>query len=383
MIAAALQLTTTPASLQANIATVRSLIATATSKHNANLIVLPEYWASLGMKSINSSIAEPVSPSAQPSEDPASTPLQHAMSSLAKEFHVWLVGGTIPTLSKSSTTHFKNTLQVYNPAGLRVANYDKIHLFKFAGPPAFDEGLTVEAGSLDQELDVDLEEGWRLRMSVCYDIRFPELYRKQEGAKGYNVIVVPAAFTVETGVAHWEVLLRARAVENQAYVIASAQVGTHPVTGRVTYGNSMVIDPWGAVLSRVQEEQEGIAVAELNLSMVEDHVQPTPPHLLPRKGLAIQLNGNELKEPFIKGGGKGGQKVNKSQNCVWLKHEPTGFTVKTQKTRSLLENRKVARQLMVEKKSPAAQKKEEAGKEEEKDEEKKEEEGEGWKVIER
>ncbi|ORY44129.1 carbon-nitrogen hydrolase, partial [Rhizoclosmatium globosum] len=244
MIAAALQLTTTPESVHANLNTLRSLINDATTKHNANLVVLPEY---------NRSLAETVKhPSTTTSTTTtADTPLQDALSDIAKEFKVFLVAGSIPTIQEPDATKFQNTLFVFNPDGERIATYHKIHLFKFEGPPAFDEGETVVAGATDQSLTVALTDEWKARLSICYDVRFPELYRQQgdqnSNNRPYNIIVCPAAFTVETGKAHWEVLLRARAIENQAYVIASAQVGVHPVTGRTTYGHSLIIDPWGTV----------------------------------------------------------------------------------------------------------------------------------------
>ncbi|KAI9343240.1 nitrilase [Obelidium mucronatum] len=272
LVAAALQMTSTPTSISENIATVRRLIQKATATHNASVIVLPEYWATLGMKQVHT-IAEPLA-SAVASDEDKGTPIQNAMASLAKEFNVTLIGGTIPTQStlaaaKNTPSHekFHNSLLVYNTLGARIADYNKIHLFKFEGPPAFDEGVTVDGGS-SIPVTCSVADGWDVRLSVCYDMRFPELYR--QGSGDFNVIVVPAAFTVETGKAHWECLLRARAIENQAYVIASAQVGIHPVTNRATYGHSMIIDPWGRVVSEVVEDVEGLAVWEMDLDVVAD-----------------------------------------------------------------------------------------------------------------
>ncbi|KAJ3015082.1 UNVERIFIED_CONTAM: hypothetical protein HDU68_012889 [Siphonaria sp. JEL0065] len=280
VIAAAIQMTTTPVSLDENVATVRRLIAQAKTNHNVSLIVLPEYWATLGMKQVHT-FAETLIPDSSavsdsnglqspPSEaaEPLHSRIQTEMSAIALEFGITLVGGTIPTRSLVSGKYYNSCL-VYNPLGERIASYNKIHLFKFEGPPAFDEGQTVVGGEVEPvTVAVSQDKEWNCRLSVCYDMRFPELYRQESGS--YNMIVVPAAFTVETGRAHWEVLLRARAIESQSYLIASAQVGTHPVTGRITYGHSMIIDPWGRVVAEESGDTESVVVWEMDLDVVKD-----------------------------------------------------------------------------------------------------------------
>ncbi|KAJ3206182.1 hypothetical protein HDU82_004662 [Entophlyctis luteolus] len=251
----------------------------------------------------------PAHASSQQQQLALSHPIQTFLADLAATHRIHIVAGTI-AMAQSSAEHdeqkqqqprFFNSLLVFDPRGAQIARYDKIHLFRFAGPPAFDEAETIISGihskfgravdvriSANADLSADdtvaLEEGaeglkdeFVMRLSVCYDLRFPELFRakasktcENDADGGYNVIVVPAAFTVETGKAHWECLLRARAIENQAYVIAAAQGGIHPVTGRVTYGHTMIIDPWGNVVAEVAEDGEGLAVWELDMAVIEN-----------------------------------------------------------------------------------------------------------------
>jgi len=158
-------------------------------------------------------------------------------------------------------THVRNTSMVFSPAGERVARYDKIHLFKFDnGRESYDESRVIECGAEPVVFELPDSSGhrWRIGMSVCYDLRFPELYR---GLKA-DVLLVPSAFTYVTGQAHWELLLRARAIENLAYVIAPAQGGVHE-NGRRTWGHSMVVDPWGMVLAQ-RDEGPGVVIADLD-----------------------------------------------------------------------------------------------------------------------
>ena len=185
-------------------------------------------------------------------------PIQQFLSGQAREHGLWLVGGTLPVRT-AQADRVLNRSCVYAPDGSEAAHYDKVHLFAFDnGRESYDEGRTLNAGSTP----VALQAGpLRVGLSICYDLRFPELYRALMHPP-CDVLVVPAAFTHTTGRAHWELLLRARAVENQCYVLASAQGGTHP-NGRRTWGHSMVVDPWGEVLE-VCTEGEGVVVAEVD-----------------------------------------------------------------------------------------------------------------------
>src|SRR5690606_25653788 len=174
----------------------------------------------------------------------------------ARSHRVWLVGGSVPLVSPSSRQVY-NACLVYGPDGKRVARYDKIHLFNFQrGSESYDESTTIFPGRTPVSFE---SPGGRVGLSVCYDLRFPELYR----ALGeVSLILVPAAFTYTTGRAHWEILLRARAIENQCYVLAAAQGGLH-ANGRRTWGHSMFIDPWGDVLE-VRAEGPGVVVGSLD-----------------------------------------------------------------------------------------------------------------------
>ncbi|KAI8828153.1 putative amidohydrolase [Chytriomyces cf. hyalinus JEL632] len=268
MKAAVVQMTTTPVSLQQNLDTVSAIVSNAVSRDRVQLVLLPEYWATLGMKDVAATVAEsnPTEGSLKPN------PIQTFMSELAALHKIWIVGGTIPMLSQSesaSTAKYRNTLLVFDPNGARVARYDKLHLFRFEGPPAFDEAATVEGGEPVPVTVKFGDTGFAARLSVCYDVRFPELYRFRN-EEPYNMIVVPSAFTVETGKAHWECLLKARAIENQSYVLASAQVGVHPITNRTTYGHSMIISPWGDILASMDGESEGYVACELDTGVLEE-----------------------------------------------------------------------------------------------------------------
>ena len=182
--------------------------------------------------------------------------IQDFLSRTAREHRIWLIGGTAP-IACADRARIRSACLVYDDTGKRVARYDKMHLFRFtSGDERYDESRTLEAG----ERPVALESPFgRLALSVCYDVRFPELYRS---LGEFDLIFVPSAFTFPTGAAHWETLLRSRAIENQAYVVAPAQGGRHP-GGRRTYGHSMIIDPWGEVLA-MREEGEGVVLAEID-----------------------------------------------------------------------------------------------------------------------
>ncbi len=249
---AALQMVSTPR-LSQNLETARRLAGEA-ARQGARLVALPEYFCLMGQKE---------SDKLEVAESPGDGPIQNALSEIAREHDLWVIGGTLP-LKCEDPAKVLNACCVYRPDGTLATRYDKLHLFRFDnGRESYDEGVVLKAGNQPVTLDATIDgHALRIGFSVCYDLRFPELYRAMMQPP-CDLICVPAAFTYTTGQAHWELLLRARAVENQCHVIAPAQGGLHE-NGRRTWGHSMVIDPWGEILS-VTPEGEGIALAELSL----------------------------------------------------------------------------------------------------------------------
>jgi predicted amidohydrolase len=244
---AALQTVTTP-NVERNLDTARRLVGEA-ARDGAQLVVLPEYFCFMGHHDRDKLAL---------AETPGDGPIQAMLADTARQHALWVVGGTLPMRGEQADRVF-NASCVYSPEGTLVARYDKVHLFRYDnGRESYDEGRVLQAGSTPQACNVG---ELRLGLSVCYDLRFPELYRALMNPP-CDVIAVPSAFTHTTGRAHWEVLLRARAIENQCYVIAAAQGGLHE-NGRRTFGHSLIVDPWGEVLSVVQEG-EGIAMADLD-----------------------------------------------------------------------------------------------------------------------
>ena len=243
---AALQMVSGP-TVAGNLEVAGRLIAEAAAR-GAQLVALPEYFGILGMKDTDKvDVREPE----------GNGPIQAFLSAAAKQHSLWIVGGSAPLVS-ADPGKVRNTTLVYDANGRQVARYDKIHLFGFQmGDERYDEANTIEPG--DTPVTVDTPFG-RLGLSICYDLRFPELYRAM---KDVDIILVPSAFTETTGRAHWETLLRARAIENLAYVLAPAQGGRH-ANGRETHGDSMIIDPWGVVLDRLPSGA-GVVVADINL----------------------------------------------------------------------------------------------------------------------
>lgn len=242
---AAVQMVSTP-DPSANRQVAARLVREA-AQAGAQLVLLPEYWPLLGMRDTDKLVH---------AEQAGSGLLQGFMSDLARTCGVWLIGGTIPLVSAESGKVL-NTLLAYAPDGRAAARYDKIHLFGFTrGEESYDESRTIVAGKDVTVLETPFA---RVGLSICYDLRFPELYRAMGEC---TLIVVPAAFTYTTGRAHWEILLRARAVENQCYVLAAAQGGKHD-NGRRTWGHSMLVDPWGEVLAQ-QAEGEGLVIGEMD-----------------------------------------------------------------------------------------------------------------------
>jgi nitrilase len=244
--------------LQANLAAARRLVAQAAAA-GARLVALPEYFCFMGRADTDKlAIAE----------TPGAGPIQRMLAEAAAAHGVWVIGGTLP-LKSPDPRRVLNSCCVFAPDGSAAARYDKIHLFRFereAGGvrESYDEGRAILAGSTGAAFAAD---GLRVGLSVCYDLRFPELYRSLV-TPPCDLLSVPAAFTHTTGQAHWELLLRARAVENQCYVIAPAQGGRHE-NGRRTWGHSMIVDPWGEVLA-VQPEGEGVVLAELDPARIAE-----------------------------------------------------------------------------------------------------------------
>lgn len=233
-------------SVSANLSEAERLIEIAVNQ-GASLIALPEYFAIMGMKDTDK---------VKVREKEGSGQIQRFLAKMAKTHRIWLIGGSVP-LETESPNKVRNACLVYDPSGKQVARYDKIHLFNLdLGNEHYREDDTIEAGDKVVVLDTPLG---RIGLSLCYDLRFPELYRAMQDV---DLIVVPAAFTDTTGRAHWETLVRARAIENQCYVLAPAQGGYH-LSGRETHGNSMIVDPWGVVLDRLARGS-GVVVAGMN-----------------------------------------------------------------------------------------------------------------------
>ena len=246
---AAIQMASGP-NVNANLLEAERLLQLAAS-NGAKLVVLPENFAIMGMREQDKvSIREPA----------GSGPLQEFLAEQARKNQIWIVGGTLP-LSSDDAQRIRAACLLFNDKGEQVVRYDKIHLFDVRiteSDEHYNESETIEAGN--QIVVVDTPFG-RLGMAVCYDLRFPGLFR-QMSEQGAEIFVLPAAFTAITGRAHWETLVRARAIENLSYVIASAQGGYH-ANGRETYGHSMIVDPWGIVLDQLPRGS-GVVSAEID-----------------------------------------------------------------------------------------------------------------------
>lgn len=246
---AALQMVSA-ASVTANLASARQLLESAASQ-GAELAVLPEYFCVMGLKDSDKLAVQ---------EAAGEGPIQDFLARSARELGLWIVGGTVP-LRTSDRLRVRNSSLAFAPSGQCVARYDKIHLFRFDnGVEQYDESRVIEGGAAPVAFEMDSIDGhsYRVGLSVCYDLRFPELYRALKA----DVLLVPSAFTFTTGRAHWEVLLRARAIENLAYVVAAAQGGAHE-NGRNTWGQSLIVDPWGEVLAQ-QAQGPAVVMAELS-----------------------------------------------------------------------------------------------------------------------
>lgn len=237
--------------VDANLRSADALVQQAASQ-GAELVALPEYFCLLGQRDTDKLAAQ---------EQAGTGPIQQFLADAAKRHGVWLVGGTLP-VSTGQAAKVRNSCLVFNPQGAQAARYDKIHLFAFDnGTERYDESRVLEPGDTPVYFNLPSRDGhtWHVGLSVCYDLRFAALYQALQA----DVLLVPSAFTHTTGQAHWEVLLRARAIENLAYVVAPAQGGLH-ANGRRTWGHSMVADAWGRVLAE-RAEGEGVVIADMSM----------------------------------------------------------------------------------------------------------------------
>jgi len=257
---AAIQMVSSP-DVTRNLARARHWLEEARAQ-GAELAALPEYFCLMGRADTDKlAIAEA----------PGEGAIQQMLGDAARELGLWIIGGTLPmkTPGTPDPARVRNACCVFAPDGTLAARYDKIHLFRYDnGRERYDEGRVLEAGGEPMAVQAG---GARVALSVCYDLRFPELYRALPAC---DLLSVPAAFTYTTGLAHWELLLRARAVENQAYVIAPAQGGEHE-NGRRTWGHTMIVDPWGEVLGCLPEG-EGLVTAELDPARLAQVRQQLP-----------------------------------------------------------------------------------------------------------
>ena len=261
---AAIQMVSTP-DLPTNLQTAARLLQNA-AQQGAELAVLPEYFCVMGLKDTDKlALQEPF----------GNGPIQRFLSEQASAFGLWLVGGTLPLAAPDSAdgSRVRNASLVFDPSGQCVARYDKMHLFRFAqGQEAYDETRVLQRGDKPVSFSLPSRDGhtYTIGLSVCYDLRFPELYR----ALNADVLLVPSAFTYTTGQAHWDILLRARAIENLAFVVAAAQGGVHE-NGRRTWGHSLVASPWGQVLAQ-HSEGEGVVLADVDASELADMRRQLP-----------------------------------------------------------------------------------------------------------
>jgi nitrilase len=232
--------------VSANLAEAERLIEIA-AEQGAKLVALPEYFAIMGIKDTDKIKVR---------EEEGDGPIQRFLSKMAKKHNIWLIGGSVP-IKSSIANKVRNACLVFDPHGKLAARYDKIHLFGLdLGHEKFSEQDTIEPGEGIVVLNTPLGT---IGLSICYDLRFPEMFRAMGEV---DLLVVPSAFTETTGKAHWETLIRARAIENLCYVLAPAQGGYH-LSGRETHGNSMIVDPWGVILDRLPRGS-GVVIAGIN-----------------------------------------------------------------------------------------------------------------------
>jgi len=253
-------------SMPANLDRAVELVAQAAGQ-GAELAVLPEYFCLLGQRDTDKlHIAETFGDGY----------MQHRLSAMALQHGIWLAAGSLPIAILGDSSRVRNSCLVFDPTGACVARYDKIHLFHFDnGVERYDEARVLQAGDTPVCFDLPSRDGhtWRIGLSICFDMRFPALYG-QLARMGAHLMLMPSAFTHTTGQAHWEVLLRARALDNLVWVGAAAQGGTHD-NGRRTWGHSMWVDPWGQVLA-CQPQGEGCVIAELDMQVLRDRRSQLP-----------------------------------------------------------------------------------------------------------
>ena len=268
---AAVQMISTPDVVR-NLDAARRLVAQAAAD-GARLVALPEYFCLLGRHE-RDKLAH--------AETAGDGPIQLALAQMARDSRVWLIGGTLPMRIEGNPQRVRNACCVYTPDGAQAARYDKIHLFSFkSGHEAHDESRVLEAGTEPVAFDAAAsgnDPPLRVGLSVCYDLRFPELYRALGAAAPCDLLSVPSAFTYPTGEAHWELLLRARAVENQAYVIGVNRIGMDG--NDINYsGDSIALDPQGRSLTAIPSGKEAVATVILSASALEEYRKAFPVHL--------------------------------------------------------------------------------------------------------
>jgi nitrilase len=235
-----------------NLAQIAPFIARAADA-GAQLVLLPEYFGLLGARATDKLAV---------AERDGSGPQQDFLADNARRHSMFVVGGCVP-IATEDRNRVRSACLVHAPDGQRVARYDKMHLFAFSdGDERYDEARTIEPGERPESFEAPCG---RVGLSICYDIRFPELYR---ALGDVALLLMPAAFTVPTGTAHWHLLLRARAVENQCYLLAAAQGGVHP-NGRGTFGHSMLVDPWGEIVAE-HATGPGVVIGDVDSARIED-----------------------------------------------------------------------------------------------------------------
>ncbi len=243
--------------LAANLETCRALVGEAAAG-GARLVVLPECFSFLGRAEGEKMVAAEVL-------ETGSGPVMTLLRELATGHGIWIIGGGTPETVPGDPRRAYNTAVVVDPSGRLVTRYRKIHLFDvdIPGGATLRESDGTVAGDQLEVVDID---GVPVGLSICYDLRFPELYRRLVKDLGAQIVVIPAAFTAHTGAAHWHVLMRARAIENQVWVVAAAQWGTHN-DKRESYGHSLVVDPWGTIVAE-RAEGDGVLVQALDGDLV-------------------------------------------------------------------------------------------------------------------
>ncbi len=249
--------------VQDNLAQAESLLKKA-SEEGAVLVVLPEMFPTLAVENGHIQAREKI----------GSGPIQDFLSRMAKQYQLWIVGGTIPIMSDETDRIYAACL-IYNSEGECVGRYDKIHLFD-ACLEIGKEEYCESKKTIHGKHPLVIETPWgKLGIAVCYDIRFPELFIELD-KQGAHMLAIPAAFVKTTGTAHWEILCRARAIEHLSYVIAANQTGKH-CNGRCSFGHSMIINPWGEIVAE-EKENIGIALAEIDLSFLHESRKKLPVH---------------------------------------------------------------------------------------------------------